>query len=143
MSDAHPHTLGRAHARIGETNYAVDIRAGGRHPLRSDEPAAVGGADAGPGPFSLVMSGLCACTAITLRMYAQRKGWLLQAVEVDASITRTGDANHVERSIGLHGELDEAQKARLLEISEKTPVTLALKGGMAIHTRLREVGAAS
>lgn len=142
MSEAQHHTLGRAHARIGETNYAVDIKAG-RHALRADEPVALGGADAGPGPFSLVLSGLAACTAITLRMYAQRKGWPLQAVEVDARMTRAADTNHIERSISLRGELDEAQVAKLLEICEKTPVTLALKGGVGIHTSLRPAGAAS
>ena len=81
-----------------------------------------------------------ACTAITLRMYAQRKGWNLTAVDVEAQIFRQGSASHIDRNITLHGDLDEAQMARLLEVSEKTPVTLTLKGGIEIRTTLDQSG---
>ena len=131
--------LGRVSARLGEVDYAVDLRAG-KHRLVSDEPASEGGANAGPGPFSLVLSGLAACTAITLRMYAKRKGWSLGAVDVEARIFRQGSASRIDRKISLQGELDDAQRSRLLEISEKTPVTLALKGGIEIRTTLEQAG---
>ena len=62
------------HARLAGPAYQVEITAGG-HPLLADEPKANGGADTGPAPFDLVLSGLAACTLITLRMYAERKGW--------------------------------------------------------------------
>ena len=133
--------VGRVSARLGEVNFSVDLRAG-KHRLVADEPSSHGGSDAGPGPFSLVLSGLAACTAITLRMYAQGKGWNLTAVDVQARIVRQGDKFHIDRSISLHGEIDEAQTARLLAVSEKTPVTLALKGGMEIRTELNAPGAA-
>ena len=133
--------LGRASARIGEIDYAVDIQAG-KHRLVADEPASHGGNNVGPGPFSLLLSGLVACTAITLRMYAQRKGWNLTAVDVAAQLFREGSASHIDRTLALHGDLDEAQTARLLEVSEKTPVTLTLKGGIAIRTTLDQSGVA-
>jgi putative redox protein len=139
MSEAH-HTLARVHARLGQTDYLVDIQAG-RHRLQADEPPAEGGGGAGPGPFALVLSGLAACTAITLRMYAQRKGWPLQAIDVEARLWREGDGTRIERSIAWEGELDDSQTARLLEICEKTPVTLALKAGAQIRTSLRSAGA--
>jgi putative redox protein len=141
MSEAQ-HTVAHVHAKLGQPDYAVDVQAG-RHRLVSDEPAALGGADAGPGPFPLVLSGLAACTAITLRMYAQRKSWPLAGVEVDARLSREADGSaRIERSVTLQGELDAEQVTRLLEICEKTPVTLALKAGAQIRTTLRQPGAA-
>jgi putative redox protein len=122
-------------ADLGETNYAVEIHAG-RHRLLADEPEGLGGMDAGPGPFPLLLSGLAACTAITLRMYAQRKGWKLTRVLVEARLAPRAEEPHIDRSIALHGELDAAQTARLLEVSERTPVTLVLKGGIQIRTTL-------
>src|SRR5438105_2410520 len=127
--------VGRVRARIGEIDYAVDLQAG-KHRLVADEPVSHGGNNAGPGPFSLLLSGLAACTAITLRMYAQRKGWNLTAIEIEAQLYRNGTDSHIDRSISLHGDLDEAKSARLLAVSEKTPVTLTLKGGIEIRTSI-------
>src|SRR6478736_1927203 len=123
--------LGRAHARMGEVDYAVDLQAD-KHQFVADEAAGHGGADAGPSPIALLLSALAACTAITLRMYAQRKGWKLITVEVDAQLFRDGAESHIDRRISLRGELDEPQTARLLDISERTPVTLMVKGGVAV-----------
>jgi putative redox protein len=128
--------LGRVSARLGEVDYAVDLHAG-KHRLVADEPANQGGTNAGPGPFSFLLSGLAACTAITLRMYAQRKGWKLAAIEVEAQMLREGSASRIDRKISLQGDLDDAQRSRLLEISEKTPVTLTLKSGIEIRTNLQ------
>jgi len=136
-----PTLLGRVSARLGEVDYAVDLRAG-KHRLVADEPASQGGADAGPGPFSLLLSGLAACTAITLRMYARRKGWNLASIDVDAQIFRHGSTSRIDRRISLQGDLDDAQRSRLLEMSEKTPVTLTLKGGIDIRTTLERPGVA-
>lgn len=139
MSNATPstdsHPLAHVQGQLRAVDYLVDLRAG-RHALQADEPPSVGGGGAAPGPFALVLSGLVACTAITLRMYAQRKGWPLADVAVDARMARSGDAHSVERRITLHGPLDDSQRARLLEISEKTPVTKLVRAGAAIHTTL-------
>lgn len=133
--------LGRVSARLGEVDYAVDLRAG-KHQLVADEPASQGGSNAGPGPFSFLLAGLAACTAITLRMYAQRKGWNLTGVNVDAHLLRQGSVSHFDRKISLQGDLDDAKRSRLLEMSDKTPVTLTLKGGIEIRTTLEQPGAA-
>jgi putative redox protein len=128
--------VGRARARIGTTPYAVTIDAG-HHTIGADEPKALGGGDTAPGPFDLVMSGLGACTAITLRMYAERKQWPLRAVNVDLKIIRDDSSFSVQRSVTLDGDLNEEQRARIAEIAERTPVTLALKSGMTIVTQFR------
>jgi putative redox protein len=74
--------MAHAHASIGTTNYAVSITAG-HHQLSADEHTELGGKDVGPAPYELLCAALCACTAITLRMYAERKQWPLRALNVD------------------------------------------------------------
>ena len=137
MSERPPHLIAHAHASQGTVNYKVDLRAG-HHELTADEPEAHGGADAGPAPFELLLSGLVACTAITLRMYAQRKGWSVESVAVEARLFKRDDQTHIERTLAFVGQLDAEQRDRLREISEKTPVTLAVKSGIEIRTSIRE-----
>ena len=93
------------------------------------------GRHAGRAPYDLVLAGLGACTAITLRMYADRKQWPLESVEVQLKTVREGDALRIERILVIAG-LDDEQKARLADIAERTPVTLSLKNGMPIRTSL-------
>jgi putative redox protein len=131
------HRLSRVRASIGTTPYAVAIDAG-RHRLTADEPAKLGGQDAGPAPFDLLLSGLGACTSITLRMYAERKGWVLDMLDVDLVLVRGDDGDHIERTLYPRGDLDDAQRARLADVAERTPVTLAIKSGLAINTHLGE-----
>jgi putative redox protein len=125
----------------GKAGYAQTIRSG-RHTLTADEPATVGGTDTGPGPYGILLAALGACTSITLRMYAERKGWELGTVEVSLRFFKDGDMDRVERELLFSAPLDDAQRARLLEISEKTPVTLTLKRGTPIHTVIGAAGAA-
>jgi putative redox protein len=126
-----------AHAKgsIGTTNYAVSITTG-RHQLIADEGAELGGKDVGPSPYDLLCSALCACTAVTLRMYAARKEWPLRAVHVGVRFMREGKDSAIARVVSFEGELDEEQRARLVQIAERTPVTLTLKQGLAITTTL-------
>jgi len=139
MAEPTPKPVATADAEIGEIRYAVSIRTGA-HALRADEPVHGGGADAGPSPFGLLLSGLGACTAITLRMYAERKSWPLEAVHVHLAFRwedeGTARTPHIERSLKLDGPLDAEQRARCADIAEKTPVTRALKAGIAIRTTL-------
>jgi putative redox protein len=128
--------MARASCRIGLENYAVRIEAG-RHVLVADEPTALGGKDSGAAPYELLLSALGACTAITLRMYAQRKGWPLEGVAVELHYRKEGDAASIERVLSLDGALAGEQRDRLAEIAERTPVTLTLKGGVEIRTELR------
>lgn len=124
-------------ATIGETRYAVTLKAG-HHDLMADETVALGGQAVGPAPYELILSGLGACTAITLRMYAERKEWPVTSIHVGLRFLREGDTARIERTLTLDGDLDDAQRARLADIAERTPVTLTLKGGVPIHTTLIE-----
>src|SRR5260370_21686418 len=126
--------MARARASIGTVNYATAI-ATGHHKLTADEGPEVGGKAAGTEHYDLT-SALAACTVITLRMYAERKRWPVTAVHVDVHYLREGDKQHIDRVLTIEGALDDAQKKRMADIAERTPVTLTLKGGLAIKTKL-------
>jgi putative redox protein len=133
MSDDRDHTVAAATVTSEEKPYGVRIDAGG-HALRGDEPVDHGGADSGPTPFGLLLSGLGACTAITLRMYAERKGWPLAGVDVTLTyIVKDQNTRWIDRLITLHG-VDDDQRAKLAEIAERTPVTRAVRAGTEIRT---------
>src|ERR1043165_7715396 len=111
---------------------------GPNHQWRADEPAPIG-TGTGPSPYELLLSSLGACTSMTLRLYANRKGFDLRRVTVrlqhyrihadDCSDceTKQGFLDRIDRQIELTGNLDEAQKQRLLEIAERCPVHRTLK----------------
>ena len=124
-----------AHAKgsIGTTNYVVTITAG-HHQLNADEGIALGGKDIGPAPYELLCSALCACTSITLRMYAERKQWPLRSVHVSVHFKRTDNEERIDRVLKFEGELDNQQRERLADIAERTPVTLTLKKSFPIIT---------
>ena len=136
MSSQNDHTVGTATVTSEEKPYGVRIDAGG-HVLHGDEPADHGGADTGPPPFGLLLSGLGACTAITLRMYAERQSWPLTGVDVKlAYIVKDRNSRWIDRLITVHG-VDESQRAKLAEIAEKTPVTKAVRAGTEIRTTVQ------
>lgn len=112
----------------------------GSHTLVVDESTARGGQDAGPSPTELVLAGLAGCTAITLQMYAARKGWELGDVHVRVEADSVGDALRFDRRVVLEGALDPDQLSRLAEIAERTPVTRLLKNGAPIATRIEVTG---
>jgi putative redox protein len=114
--------------------YRVDLRVGA-HELTADEPIASGGGDVGPTPFGLLASALAACTSITLRMYAMRKGWEVTPMEVDIRLDLDDDdALSIERIVTLPATLTDEQLEHVAGIAERTPVTLALKRGTSIVT---------
>jgi putative redox protein len=124
-----------ATADIGTVDYAVSVLAG-HHPLTADEGVSLGGKDAGPSPYDLLCAALGACTAITLRMYARRKQWPLSAVHAEVHLQIHGKDLAMTRKLRFVGDLDEARRARLADIAERTPVTLTLKRGITITTTL-------
>jgi putative redox protein len=127
--------VAHASADIGTSNYSVSLMAG-HHSLGADESVAAGGKDLGPTPHQLLCAALGACTAITLRMYAQRKDWPLRGVHVEVDLQLQGKDRLMTRRLRLVGQLDETQRSRLADIAERTPVTLTLKQGATITTIL-------
>jgi putative redox protein len=128
--------VAHATADIGTNNYVTALMAG-HHALTADEPLQTGGADAGPSPHELLCAALAGCTAITLRMYAQRNAWPLESVHVDVQLYYQGsNPRSITRKLRLGGELDAGQRARLADVAERTPVTLTLKQAVAITTVL-------
>lgn len=130
-----------ARTEPGTFTTAVRVR---NHALVLDEPEALGGSDAGPTPGEMVAAALAACTTITLRMYADRKGWPLEAVEahvdrqVDVGATGAGShaTPHYRLTVRLSGALDDAQVARLRQVADRCPVHRQLAGGTVITTEL-------
>jgi putative redox protein len=136
MSSDRDTTVATATVTSEEKPYGVRIDAGG-HVLRGDEPPDHGGADTGPPPFGLLLSGLGACTAITLRMYAERQNWPLAGVSVKlAYVVKDRQSRWIDRLITVHG-LDDGQREKLAEIAEKTPVTKAVRAGTEIRTTVQ------
>jgi uncharacterized OsmC-like protein/alpha-beta hydrolase superfamily lysophospholipase len=129
----------------GARPYGQRITAGG-HQLIADEPAAIGGADSGPTPYDLLLAGLGACTAITVRMYADRKGWPLRqttvrlrhqrihAKDCAACETTLGQLDQIERELQFEGELTDEQRARLMDIAERCPVHRTLESEVLVST---------
>jgi putative redox protein len=125
------------HAKQAASPYRVEIRASG-HELVADEPPANGGHNTGPGPFDLVVAGLAACTLITLRMYAERKGWTGFDIASQLRHRMDGKTHFIDRAVEVSGVPNDAGMERLRDVVERTPVTLALKPGFTISTVLTE-----
>lgn len=134
-------------AETREGKFTQTIAAAG-HVLRADEPQSAGGLGSAPGPYDLLLAGLGACTSMTIRMYAAQKQWPLAGVTVDLRHrkmhaadcadceTKEGRIDRIERDIRLDGPLDDAQRARLMEIADRCPVHRTLHGEVKIATVL-------
>lgn len=129
----------------GRGKFGNDIVTGG-HRIAADEPSAMGGLDAGPSPYQLLAAALGACTNMTLRLYANAKGWPLNRVATRVQHdkihaqdcaeceTREGKIDQLRREITLIGPLDEAQRTRLMEIADRCPVHRTLESNVRIVT---------
>ena len=109
--------------------FAHDVEIEGRHKVRVDEPTTAGGTDTGPSPTRLVAAGLAGCTAVTIEMYAERKGWDVGKVEVDVDVTYDEFAPlSFAVTLRLPAELSDEQRKRLLVVAAKCPVHKLLAG---------------
>lgn len=136
--------------KVGPEALLADVRAG-RHTWLVDEPVEVGGQDQGPTPYDMLLSALGACTAITLRLYATRKKWPLEGIEVRLRHQRVHEQDcekceepghmleEVQKELHLLGPLTEEQRQRLEVISQKCPVQKTLAGSLRIVTTLAPV----
>lgn len=132
---------------IGEGKFIQEVTIGD-HVLIADEPTAVGGDNRGPSPYDFILTGLGACTSMTLRMYADLKKIPLKKTTVKLSIEKiyasdcancedkNARIDHITRQIELEGELSEEQRAKLLEIANKCPVHRTLTSKILISTEL-------
>lgn len=124
-------------AETGLGKYQVEARMGDATIL-IDEPKEVGGLGSGPNPYDLIAAAVGACTAMTVRLYASHKGWPLKRIETAVRHSRTSlqAKDRFELTITVEGDLDQAQRARLLEIAERCPVHLTLARGSEVQARL-------
>jgi len=119
--------------------YTNDVRSS-RHHLYADEPADLGSADLGPTPYEYLCAALGACTSITLRMYADRKKWPVEHISVDVNHSKEIHGDGIKRDvftreIALTGDIDETQRARMIEIANKCPVHRTLEAGSDVITK--------
>lgn len=119
--------------RIGNLSFEIQVNG---HQVLTDVPEKLGGEDTAPGPHDYVVTALAACTAITMQMYANRKGIPLMSSNIKVEITEEGAKNAIKREIALEGDLTEEQRQRLLEIAEKCPLHQFLQRGANITTSL-------
>lgn len=125
---------------IGTEPYRTQVDSGG-HTFYLDEPGSLGGADTAPDPYALLLGSLGACKAITVRMYADRKGWPLESVRLDLEHSRPngrGNPELIEISLSFNGDLSDEQRARLKEIANACPVQKTVTGELAIESVLED-----
>jgi uncharacterized OsmC-like protein len=130
-------------AHVGPKGFRADIAAR-QHRMSADEPESVGGTDTGPTPYEYMLAALASCTAMTIRLYANRKSWPLESATVfvrqgrshekdcEMCDTHTVGIGVIQKRIELEGPLSDEQKKRLLEIADRCPIKQTLARGIEV-----------
>lgn len=118
--------------------YKTEIQTGTDHQIITDEPIADGGRDTGGTPMELLAASLASCSTITMKMYADRKGWNLEEAKVTVELERNPETKITtfEKNISIKGNLDEEQRERIFKIAEKCPVHRIIQGESKIESKL-------
>lgn len=126
-------------ASTGKEKYKTEIKSD-KHTIIADEPVDLGGQDLGFKPGELLAASLASCTGITLRMYADRKGWALEETMIDVSFDNEApeDLTKMTMNIRLFGTLDAKQRDRLLEIANRCPIHKMLEHPIEVKTFLKD-----
>lgn len=122
-------------AIIGKDQYKTELITSG-HYLIADEPHELNGTNLGPAPGEFLMVSLASCTAITLRMYANRKNWSVDEIKVEVNFEKIDNKTIFNAEISLKGALDAEQRDRLLQIAKVCPVHKTLTNPIEINTKL-------
>lgn len=125
-----------AKATIGKSHYQTTVSVDG-HTLISDEPVGIGGKGAGVTPQGLLLASLGSCTVITLRMYIDRKMWIVEEISVDVELVDMNGEQVIEKQLSFKGELNDEQKNRLVQIADACPINKMLNKGIRTETRLK------
>lgn len=123
-------------AKVALAKYRTELN-NGRHQFFADEPVETGGADTAPAPDELLEAALASCSAITMKMYAERKGWALKTAEVSVTLEKANGKTTLNRNIVLDGDLTDEQKERLVQIAKHCPVSKTLSGTIEMLATLK------
>jgi putative redox protein len=121
-------------ASIGKDHYQTSISNGRGHSMQADEPSEFGGSNLAFAPDEILASALATCAIITMRMYADRKEWPLEKIEMKVSFERDGAVSKFSKSVTFIGDLSPEQQQRLLSIGDKCPVHKTLSNPIAISS---------
>lgn len=134
-------TMNKVIATTRQEAYKTIITAN-NNSLIADEPIDAGGQNLGFSPFELLASALAACTSITLKMYANRKNWAIETIEVEVTVERNTQTNSTtfQRNIQLSGVINDEQKTRLLSIANACPIHKTLSNEIITNTALSVLG---
>jgi putative redox protein len=122
-------------ATIGKEHYRTELFIAG-HTVIADEPQDLGGTNLGPSPGQFLMLSLASCTAITLRMYADRKKWSVDKIKVEVASEKVDNKTLFKREVSFEGAIDDEQRKRLLQIANSCPVHKTLTNPIEVQTIL-------
>lgn len=126
-----------ARAQIAHAKYKTIVTSG-NHTIIADEPADIGGTDSGMSPYNLLLASLASCTAITLRMYIDRKMWIIDEITINLELFKNESGVLIESKLNFKGEVTDEQRKRLITIADACPIHKILVGNIVINTNLSE-----